>query len=57
VKSVRALRILLVVIVCLTGITLLTLFTGPISSGALFLLRPARGPAVAGQINELRVTA
>lgn len=46
----RAVRILLFVIVCLTGITLLTLFTGPISSGALFLLRPARGPALAEEI-------
>jgi YD repeat-containing protein len=50
VESVRALRILLFVVVCLTGITLLTLFAGPISSGALFLLRPAQGPAVAEEI-------
>jgi YD repeat-containing protein len=50
VKSVRALRIVLFVIVCLTLTTLLSLFIGPISSGALLLLRPARGPAVAEEI-------
>jgi YD repeat-containing protein len=47
---VRALRIVLFVIICVIGTTLLTLFTGPLTSGALFLLGPVRGSAVAEEI-------
>jgi hypothetical protein len=44
------LRFVLFVVMCLVGTTVLWFFAGPLSSGALFLLRPPRGSGVADAI-------